>query len=403
MEVIIFKNNEIKSHLFENQILWKECCYKLSELKKEIYGNFSDLDSTKCLIDNLDKNSEINRRAAAKYLHEYELVKIICKKQVISRAYFKLYEIIYHEPIILIPNLSCFFICEAPGGFIECVTDIRRKKNLRTDFISVSKQDQFIKYDRYLEESRLFYSDITNPLEIQQTIKNALNHFPSGIHFITADGGFDIKNFNAQEILSSKLILCEIYTALCTQSKGGMFIIKFFDMFTHNTIIYYLLLCHFYSYVKIIKPKTSRNCNSERYLVCYNFQKNTALISDIWEIILNFKLTDNTTTILFPDFNFDSLTNLSKLTSFNNLMVYEQIKTITESIKMVNNKDRYFQNMLLNLFLDKNNKHKKTVQIYENIFYFKNILQTRIKKCTDFLRNYNININQIIYKINRIN
>ena len=41
----------------------------ISELKKKEYGNFSDLDSAKCLIDTLDKNAEFSRRAAAKYLH----------------------------------------------------------------------------------------------------------------------------------------------------------------------------------------------------------------------------------------------------------------------------------------------------------------------------------------------
>ena len=402
MEVVIFKKNEIKSSLFENIKLFEQHEYlDISELKNEKYGNFMDLDSAKCLIDTLDKNAETNRRAAAKYLHEYELVKLICKKQVISRAYFKLYEIIYNEPLILQNSLQCFFICEAPGGFIECVSDIRRKKNLRVQYISVSKYDQFIKYDRYLEESNLMYSDITSPTEINKVIGNVLNKFPNKLDFITADGGFDVKNFNAQEIISSKLLLCEIYIALCTQRIGGMFVIKFFDMFTHNTIIYYLILCTFYSYVKIIKPKTSRNCNSERYLVCYNFKGTSGnLLLGIWETILNFKISETVCTVIYPDFDF-KIPGLSKITSFNNLLVYEQIKTIHESIKMVHGKDCYFQNMLLNIFLEKNNKYKKTVQIYDNLFYFKHILQSRIKKCTDFLRSYNININQIIYKINK--
>ena len=64
------------------------------------YGNFDELDQTKAKIDLLDKNSERNRRAATKYLHEYELVKLICKKQVISRAYFKLYEMIYFNKLV---------------------------------------------------------------------------------------------------------------------------------------------------------------------------------------------------------------------------------------------------------------------------------------------------------------
>ena len=157
MEVTLFKKNEISLDLFKGE-LYKNVCYNyVSELKNEDYGNFKDLDSTKCKIDLLDKNLEKIRRAAARFLHEYELVKNMTKKSVISRAYFKLYEMIYHESFVSNNKLECFFICEAPGGFIECVTDIRRKKNLRTEFISISKYDEFIRYDRYLEEKSLLY------------------------------------------------------------------------------------------------------------------------------------------------------------------------------------------------------------------------------------------------------
>ena len=199
MEVIIFKKNEIIN--FENQVPYKTVTFnEYSELKLPFFGNFQDLDKSKGNIDSLNKESEKFRRAAAKYLHEYELVKNICKKQVISRAYFKLYEIIYFEPIILSSNLSCFFICEAPGGFIECVNDIRRKKNLRTEYFSVSKADQYIKYDRYLEESCLMYSDITCPENLENIINKVHQRFPNKLDLITADGGFDIKQFNAGDL-----------------------------------------------------------------------------------------------------------------------------------------------------------------------------------------------------------
>jgi len=400
MELIIFKKEELKFHIFQNQKLFenKEYFYP-SELKNGLFGNFNDLDHTKARIDTLDKFSEYKRRAAAKYLHEYELVKNICKKQVISRAYFKLYEIIYYEPLILTKNLDCFFICEAPGGFIECICDIRRKKNLITSFTSVSKQNEFIKYDNYIEEKYLMYNDITNTEEIEKVIDKVFLSFPSGLDLITADGGFDVKLFNSQEILTSKLLLCEIYLALKTQKIGGMFIIKFFDMFSHNSLVYYLFLCTVYDYVKIIKPKTSRNCNSERYLVCYNYHgTQEKIIHDLWVIINNFKVDETVTTIVYPQIDFGSLPNnfIKKMCIFNNLMVYEQIKTINESIKIVSKKDLYFQNLILNIFID--SKCKKNTFIIT----YKNILQTRIKKCIDFLRTYNININQIIYKINDI-
>ena len=352
MEVILFRKNEIIPDSFKNQILYTTLKYSdVSELKNEVYGNYKDLDQTKTNIDLLDKNSERNRRAAAKYLHEYELVKIICKKQVVSRAYFKIYEIIYHEPLIIQENLNCFFICEAPGGFIEAVCDIRRKKNLQTKFISISKFDKYIKYDRYLEESNLMYGDITDPEILEEKILSVCSRFPLGLDFITADGGFDIKIFNAQEIISSKLLLCEIYLAMSTQKIGGTFVIKFFDMFTHNSNIYYFILCACYSYVKIIKPKTSRNCNSERYMVCYSFKGPNEILNNMWYIILHFKINDSMTTLVYPNFDFKKYPDfIKKISTFNNLILYEQIKTINESIKMVHNKDVYIQNLILSLF-----------------------------------------------------
>jgi len=388
MEITIFRRNEIDESLFKNQELFRlEHFTEITSLKNEIYGNFKELDLTKARLDLLDKSEERCRRAAAKYLHEYELVKLLCKKQVISRAYFKLYEIIYFEQIVTKTDCDCFFICEAPGGFIECVTDIRRKKNLRTNYTSISKYDPLIKYSNYLEENNIVYGDITEISIIVQTIKNVKTRFPNGLDLITADGGFDVKMFVAQEILSSKLLLCEIYIALMTQKIGGTFIIKFFDMFSHNSIVYYLLLCSFYSYVKIIKPKSSRNCNSERYLVCYNFKGKNEIVNDIFTILTNFEINKNAITIVYPNI---VLPDLEKLSIFNNIIIYEQIKTINESIKMVNNKDIYFQHLLLSIFME--HKHPEINKLY-NVITFKNILGSRIKKCIDFLRTYNINTN----------
>ena len=383
MEICLTKKNE---NTFKNQRLF----IHTEIIKNDEYGNFTDLDITKCKIDTLDKNCEKNRRAAAKYLNEYELVKILCKKNVISRAYFKLYEMIYYEPLINSEELNCFFICEAPGGFIECITDIRRKKNLRTKYISISKFDTSIKYDKYLEENNLMYGDITCINVIESTITNVLTQFDHGLDLITADGGFDIKNYNGQEQVTSKLLLCEIYIALKTQKKGGMFVIKFFDMFTHNSIMYYTILSSFYEYIRIIKPKTSRNCNSERYLICCKFNGNSInfeeLLHSLKNIIINFKING---TVVFPDFVVNQEIK-NKLKIFNNLIVYEQIKTINESIKMVNSKNFYFQNLLLKIFLE--NK----VDRFKNIVLFKNILSLRINKCISFLRNYNINIHQFL-------
>jgi len=387
--------NEFDLDIFKNiDTTYKYIEYKnTSDLKKNIFGQFHLLDITKSKIDSLDKNSEKTRRAAAKYIHEYELIKLICKKQVVSRSYFKLYEILYYDPIVVSENLDCFFICEAPGGFIECVNDIRRKKNLRTNYISVSKNND-IKYDRYLDDTKLIYSDIL--IDHESVVKDVLTRFPNKLDLITADGGFDIKIFNAQEVISQKLILSEIWLALCTQKVGGMFVIKFFDMFTHNTIIFYLLLCGFYKSVKIIKPCSSRNCNSERYIVCQSFKGiDQHIMNNIEQTLKNFVFTEPSQessgicTLMYPYFE-TSVSFNKKITLFNNFILYEQVKTINESIKMVNNKDIYFQNLIIKLFIEK-------ISVSYLLFY-KNILHSRIKKCINFLRKYNINTNQFVYR-----
>ena len=52
-------------------------------------------------------------------------------------------------------------------------------------------------------------------------------------------------------------------------------------------------------------------------------------------------------------------------------------------------------------FLENNYKHviKNKTERLSHIIFFKNILYTRIKKCIDFLRLYNINTNQLVYRL----
>lgn len=165
-------------------------------------------------------------------------------------------------------------------------------------------------------------------------------------------------------------------------------------MFTHNSIIFYLILCKFYDSVKITKPCSSRNCNSERYIVCESFiGPDTKLIMDISQTLKNFVFSETLpgiSTIMYPDIKISSFGFIKKIKIYNNLILYEQIKTINESIKMVNTKDTYFQNLILKLFMDKISVNY--------LFFYKNILYSRIKKCINFLRKYNINTNQFVYR-----
>ena len=126
--------------------------------------------------------------------------------------------------------------------------------------------------------------------------------------------------------------------------------------------------------------------------MCYNYLGcNENIISDIRETLVNFINCDcGIHTIIYPNVDLTCKSFVKKIQYFNNLIINEQIKTINESIKMVNSKDTYIQSLFLKLFIEK-------VSI-QYIFFYKNILNSRIKKCIEWLRMYGINMNQIVYR-----
>jgi 23S rRNA U2552 (ribose-2'-O)-methylase RlmE/FtsJ len=390
IKMVLFKPNEIKLDLFTHGTLFKYIYYNNPcELKNKLLGNYEEIDNTKMKLEKYNHLDYI-RRAATKYYNDYELVKVLCKKPVISRAYFKIYELLYFEEILNKPTLNCVFLCEAPGGFIDAILDIRRKKNLTIEYLSLSKNDTII-YDKYINKDCLIFGDITLLNIINHTINTSKEKFKEGVDLITADGGFDIKKYNSQEILVFKLLLSEIIIALSIQKESGIFVIKFFDMFTHNSIVLYLILCVFYKEVKIIKPLTSRNSNSERYLVCKDFIKITdnelSFINKLKNVITKILITDNIYTTLFPDVVFND--KIYKIKEINNLISNIQINSINNSVKLVNEKHIYFNQLLIRLF-------SGNFKI-NNLICFNNILKSRIKNSIGLLKKYNINTISINY------
>ena len=116
-------------------------------------------------------------------------------------------------------------------------------------------------------------SDDTGDILSAENLTYCFKKYKNSMDIITADGGFDFSSdFNNQEKLAYNLIFAEICFAILTQKKGGIFIIKFFDIFTLASVdLLYILSC-FYTNVAISKPCTSRTANSEKYIVCENFK-----------------------------------------------------------------------------------------------------------------------------------
>ena len=215
-------------------------------------------------------------------MHEYIYVSQNRNRNIsniipISRSFFKLVEMIKDLNIINKPQIDCFCIAEAPGGFIQSL--LMRNEVTKINAVTlISDDDEIPRWNHNImnnDKVKLYYGikkngdirDLTNVLSIIKDIgKNSMN-------LITGDGGFDYSNdYNKQELNSLSLIYSEIFLALNTQKENGVFICKCFDLFIDTTIQLLYILSKSYGKIHIHKPSISRLSNSEKYIVCLDYK-----------------------------------------------------------------------------------------------------------------------------------
>lgn len=248
---------------------------------------------------------------AVKHTNDYELVPALCKPRKLNRAYFKLCELIHDYQLMTKPpstagganhnvwndDYGCLFssvhIAEGPGAFIECVADICSDLSIEHKWSAITLAqpatdvqvagcraevpDFHSKYlTRQQRESICYGEDGTGDITVLENCKFFANfvkkRHPHGVKLVTADGGFDVSNdYNSQENASYKLFVYEVLCAFMVLSKGGNFVLKVFDLYDDRTQRLLNVLSGCFISVDISKPKMSRPCNSEKYVVCTCF------------------------------------------------------------------------------------------------------------------------------------
>jgi hypothetical protein len=214
-----------------------------------------------------------------------------------------------------------------------------------------------------------------------EKMKKISKEIKTDANLITADGGFEWINENIQEQEAFRLILNEISTAIKIQKKGGNFVCKFFEMFTNTTMKIISVLTSLYETVYIIKPLTSRQSNSERYVVCYDFkfdEKNKNyknIIEKIDELIE--KINKNTSDYIVDIFSEYELeeTNIKMITKLNTIISNQQYENINKMIKYIKNES----------YLGSETTEQKNIQIecskyWTDIFLNDDLQEDKIKK-----------------------
>ena len=327
-----------------------------------------------------------------KFTNPYEYVhtlvpnskQSVCKLKPLSRSFYKMIEICGLLDIndALPFNCKSFHLAEGPGGFIEALCEIR--KNPNDNYIGMTLLDNEDISIPAWKKSALFLSknknvnieagkDKTGNIMVAENLKFCYEKYKGSMDLVTGDGGFDFSfDFNKQEVVSSKLIFCQIAFAIAVQKEGGQFILKFFDTFTQTSLDMLYLLSLIYEHVYFVKPNSSRYANSEKYIVCKNFQlKDTKLlVRHLYEIFLRFKENENLVRVLNIDIPY---LYSCRVEEYNAIYGQQQIESISSTLNLIDN-----------------NKFERMESLKKN----------NIQKCISWCQRYKLPFNKVITSSN---
>ena len=253
-------------------------------------------------------------------------------------------------PTHSVQTMSSFHLAEGPGGFIEAVCHMR--KNPSDEYYGMtlvnndSKCPGWKKSKNFLEENPNVIIekgiDETGNLLSVENFEYCYKKYGGKMDLITADGGVDFsENFNNQEHTATKLIIAQVIYAISMQSNGGNFVLKVFDIFSNATVDVLYLLSSLYKEVYIMKPKTSRYANSEKYVICkdFNVNKNENNIKNlIHKFHENFhNLISDLNTESFFRFKHDRV-YLTRIEEINAIFGENQIENIINTLNLIMNK-----------------------------------------------------------------
>jgi 23S rRNA U2552 (ribose-2'-O)-methylase RlmE/FtsJ len=331
----------MKSYLIESKYE-KKIIYKNIKdyiIDKEIHGK---LEKTKIKIDSYSNKWEKSKKIFNNYEYIYFCTskkKNICKyDKSISRAFYKIHEILFDFELIKSNNQNITSIAEGPGGFIQSLIYNHSKKNITLDNINgitlKSNNNNIPDWHPIIKNNEkiniLYGINDNGDICDMENIKSLIDYI--GINtqdIVSCDGGIDYSNdYNNQELLSYELIYSEIILGLHIQKEMGSMVIKIFDISHYKTIQLVYLLYQSYENVYITKPHTSRNTNSEKYIVCKNHKKNNGVIN-----IMKYYFNNKHDMMIYIPENF-----IKDITGYNNICIGIQIENINKILKNIDNK-----------------------------------------------------------------
>lgn len=263
---------------------FKENEFELSKLREQ--------------IDNYEKKDDGKWEYYKKVVNPYELVftqkkytnfpESVCVLHPLSRSYFKMIEMLSITDFFKVFEREDKFrtahVCEGPGGFIESIIDltIKHRKILSQATAMTLRPNQsnvpgWKRASNFLQKHKnvkvVYGEDNTGDI---LKVENQLSFIQScgpKVHLFTSDGGFDFSiDYLSQEKFIFPLLLASTRIGFEVLKEGGVFILKFFDIYYDGIRDLLYFLSTFFRSWTLYKPATSRPCNPEQYFIGKGFK-----------------------------------------------------------------------------------------------------------------------------------
>ncbi|XP_015599434.1 cap-specific mRNA (nucleoside-2'-O-)-methyltransferase 2 isoform X2 [Cephus cinctus] len=213
--------------------------------------------------------------------------------EFLTQAWCKFYENVSSFPLvpeqaIADRKFTSVHLCEAPGAFVTSLNHWLKSNQpaVEWDWIATTLNPYYegnplsrmITDDRFILHTLdhwCFGADNTGNLMDINNLDNLVEMTKSKdkIMLVTADGSIDcLDTPGEQETVVSHLHYCETVAAIHILQKGGSFLLKIFTIFEHTSVCLTYLLCCLFDRVFINKPVTSKEGNSEVYMICLGFK-----------------------------------------------------------------------------------------------------------------------------------
>ena len=267
----------------------------INTVKKYKFNALDDirnrLSNCKNKLDYEFKNRNFNKYwlECDPFKHEKYLIAKMGNTFNVSNAWLKCYEII--DYFKLLPeeqseNYIHFDNAAFPGSFIVAAhhyVNTRRSWGEKYQWYGSSLLDKNQldsepfedRYKLYKNYPKQWLMDKNNNGDVlnEKNLFDFKNKLSAGVDLYTSDIGFDVSaDYNNQESMQAPVNLGQILAGLITLKKGGHLITKQYTIFEPTTISYMYMTGSLFEEFYLIKPFTSREANSETYLLGKGFK-----------------------------------------------------------------------------------------------------------------------------------